>query len=177
MKKTQQRRHTLFIYCEGKTDGLFIQHLKRLYLQRGTKHVAVKIGTGGDYSTFISEVEKNAQARDYDEKYVVLDSNGKSKEELQKAEKLAQIKNIKLIWQKPCLEGIFLRILKSGKFIKEKSEVCKSNFNRLYMSDNTPLSEVLLEKLFTKDILNSKRHELSELEQLIQLMEKKREKN
>ena len=67
--------------------------------------------------------------------------------------------------------------MKSEKFIKEKSEVCKSNFNKLYMSDDTPLSEVLLEKLFTKDTLNSKRHELSELEQLIQLMEKKRGKN
>ena len=170
MKKIQQRRHTIFIYCEGKTDGLFVQHLKKLYLLRGTKHVAIKTGTGGDYSTFISEVKKNAQVRDYDEKYIVLDSNGKNKEELQKAEKLAQEKHIQLIWQKPCLEGIFLRILKSVKFIKEKSEFCKSNFNKLYMSYNTPLSEILLEKLFTKDILNSKRREVQELDQLIKLM-------
>lgn len=173
MKKTHQRRHTIFIYCEGKTDGLFIQHLKRLYLQRGIKHVAIKTGTGGDYSTFISEVDKNIQARDYDEKYIVLDSNGKSDEELKKAEKLAQTKNIKLIWQKPCLEGIFLRILKNERFIKEKSKDCKSAFNKEYVSDNIPFSENLLKKLFTKDILNSKRQELSELDQLIQSMEKK----
>ena len=103
----------------------------------------------------------------------MLDSNGKNKEELQKAEKLAQKKHIQLIWQKPCLEGIFLRILKSVKFIKEKSEFCKSNFNKLYMLYNTPLSEILLEKLFTKDILNSKRREVQELDQLIKLMEEK----
>lgn len=175
MSKIKQRRHTIFIYCEGKTDGLFTQHLKRLYLQRGTKHVAIKTGTGGDYFTFISEVEKNAQARDYDEKYIVLDTNGKSKEELNKAKKLAQPKNIKLIWQQPCLEGIFLRILKSEKFIKEKSKGCKLAFNKEYVPDDTPFSEILLKKLFTKDILNSKRQELSELDQLIQLMEKKSE--
>jgi len=71
-----------FIYCEGKTDALFVRHLKKLYLDRGTKHISIKGGTGGDHSTLIKEVEKNAQARSYDKKYILLDRNGKKQEEL-----------------------------------------------------------------------------------------------
>ena len=175
MKKIQHRRQTIFIYCEGKTDALFVQHLKKLYLLRGTKHVTIKPGTGGDPYTLISKIENNAQVRDYDEKYIVLDSDDKNKEELQKIEKSAQAKDkdIELIWQKPCLEGVFLRILNNEIFIKEKSECCKSKFNKIYTPDNTHLSEKLLEELFTKNILDSKRQEIQELNWLITLMEEK----
>ena len=178
MKTKKQRRHTIFIYCEGKTDGLFVQHLKNLYLERGTKHVAIKIGTGGDYSTFITEVENNAHVRDYDEKYILLDSNGKNKKNLEEAEYSAQEKDIALIWQRPCLEGVFLRILKGKQFIKETSKFCKSTFNKTYLKEKEGLSEILLSKLFTKDILETKRREVQELDQLIKLMEeKKKDKN
>ena len=177
MKKTRQIRHTIFIYCEGKTDHLFVQHLKKIYFIRGSKKISLKRGTGGKLSTYISETMKNAQVRDYDEKYIVLDSNGKKEEELKKAQNESQKYDIQLIWQKPCLEGVFLRILKGAQFIKEKSELCKSIFNREYTSDNTPLTETLLEKLFTKDILDTKRKEIKELEQLTQLMEKKEGKS
>ena len=171
-QKQHQRRQTIFIYCEGKTDSLFVQHLKNLYPPPRTKKVKIKKGTGGDPYTLISEVKRNAQVRDYDEKYIVLDSDGKNKEELQKVEKSDQAKDIELIWQIPCLEGVFLRILKNEIFIKETSKNCKSKFNNLYMPDNTPLSEKL-EELFTKDSLDSKRQEVKELDQLIKLMEEK----
>ena len=186
MKKSRQIRHTIFIYCEGKTDHLFVRYLKKQYLVRGTKQITLKKGTGGKLSTFILETVKIAQVREYNEKYIVLDSDGKKEEELGKELKEAQNKikrdninkddiNIQLIWQKPCLEGVFLRILKSDKFIKEKSESCKSIFNKEYIQDKTPLTETLLEKLFTKDFLSAKRQEVQELDQLIQLMEKRKE--
>ena len=173
MRKTQQRRHTIFIYCEGKTDRLFVQHLKDLYILRGVKQVYLKRGTGGDLSTYISETVKNAQVRDFDEKYIVLDSNGKKEQKLKRAEEESQKHKIQLIWQRPCLEGVFLRILKGEQFIREKSRTCKSVFNKEYMSDNTPLTETLLKRLFTKNILDKKRKEIKELDQLIQLMKKR----
>ena len=171
MKKSRQVRHTIFIYCEGKTDHLFVQYLKRLYLLRGTKQVDPRKGRGGGLSTFISDIIGNAQVRDYDEKYIVLDSDDKKEEELKESQTESQKYNIQLIWQKPCLEGVFLRILKGDQFIKETSESCKAIFKREYMPDNTSLTESLLEKLFTKNILNTKRKKVSELNQLIQLME------
>lgn len=186
MKKLKQLRHTIFIYCEGKTDHLFVRYLKKLYLFRGTKQITLKKGTGGKLFTFILETVKNAQVREYNEKYIVLDSDGKKEEELEKEFKEAQNRikrdninkddiNIQLIWQKPCLEGVFLRILKGNQFIKEKSELCKSIFNKEYIQSKTPLTEALLEKLFTTDILNAKRQEVQELDQLIRLMEKRKE--
>ncbi len=179
MKKLKQLRHTIFIYCEGKTDHLFVRYLKKLYLVRGTKQVTLKKGTGGKLSTFILETVKNAQVREYNEQYIVLDSDGKKEEELKEAQnKIKKDKiDIQLIWQKPCLEGVFLRILKGNQFIKEKSESCKSIFNKEYIQDKTPLTEALLEKLFTKDILSANRQKVQELDQLIRLMEDRKDKN
>ena len=171
MRKIHQRRYTIFIYCEGKTDSLFVQHLKKLYSQRGVNQITIKQGTGGDCSTFITEIINNAQVRDFDEKYIVLDSNGKTKEELTEAKKKGQEHNIQLIWQKPCLEGVFLRILKGAHFVNEKSKKCKSFFEKEYMAGNISL-EILLEKLFTKDKLDTKRRDIEELDQIIQLMQK-----
>lgn len=172
MKKTRQVRHTIFIYCEGQTDYLFARHLKKIYLIRGSKKITLKRGTGGDLSTFISETVRNAHIREYNEKYIMLDANGKKEEKLEKAEKKGQKDNIQLIWQRPCLEGVFLRILKNSHLIKEKSQLCKSVFYKEYTNKGF-LTDTLLEKLFSKKILNRKREEIQELDQLIQLMEKK----
>lgn len=122
-EKIKTSTDTIFIYCEGKEDHLFIRHLKKLYLLRGIKKITLKKGTGGALSTFISETVNNAQVRDYDEKYIVLDSDDKKKEELRKAQTESQKHNIQLIWQKPCLEGVFLRILRGNQFIKDKERI------------------------------------------------------
>ena len=125
MKKLRQVKHTIFIYCEGKTDYLFVQHLKKLYSSHRTKKITLKKGTGGELSTFLSDVVKNAQVRDYDEKYILLDSDSKTEQELKELEKThlkAETKEIQLIWQKPCLEGVFLRILEDYQLLKEQSK-------------------------------------------------------
>ena len=120
MKKARQIRHTIFIYCEGKTDHLFVQHLRNLYLTRGTKKVTLKEGSGGSLFTFISETVKNAQVRDFNEKYIVLDADVEKERKLKKGQKEELERNkINLIWQTPCLEGVFLRILKGKQFIKK----------------------------------------------------------
>ena len=164
-------RSTIFIYCEGKTDALFVQHLKNLYLQRGTKQIDIKKGSGGGDSTFISVVKKATSSAEYDKKYIVLDSNGKTKKKREDLEASAKREEIQLIWQQPCLEGVFLRILKGEKFITAKSsQHCKSIFNKKY-SNNKLLDTSVLEKILNKSILEKKRQQFSELNQLIQLME------
>ena len=176
MKKSRYTRHTILIYCEGKTDYLFALHLKKLFPSRGFKTITLIKGRGGALSTFISDIEN--KPGEYDKKYIVLDSNGKREEDLREAQNQSQKHNIELIWQKPCLEGIFLRILKGNQFIKEKSESCKDIFYKKYTSDRKPLTEKLLNQLFTKlfakDFLNTKRQEVPELDQLIRLMEKEK---
>ena len=171
MRNLRQVRHTLFIYCEGKTDYLFVHHLKKLYLIRGSKQIKIKKGSGGDISTFISDTVKNAQVRDYDEKYIVLDTDRKSDAELEEAKHQSHQKNIHLIWQKPCLEGIFLRILKNDKLIQETSESCKALFYKEYNQNNKAFTEELLNTLFPKTLLDNRRQKIKELNQLIQLME------
>ena len=170
MKKLKLIRYTISIYCEGKTDYLFSCYLKKLYLTRGSKQITLKRGTGGDISTFISNTVKNAQIRDYDEKFIVLDADQKTKNELKKAEQQSFKEKIKIIWQKLCLEGLFLRILKNNQHTQKTSKECKNLFYKEYNPNNKPLED-LLNTLFPKELLETKRQEVAELDQLIKLME------
>ena len=171
MRNLIQIRYTLFIYCEGKTDYLFVRHLKNLYLIRGSKQIKIKKGSGGDISTFISDTVNNVQVSGYDEKYIVLDTDKKSDAELEEAKQQSRQENIHLIWQKPCLEGLFLRILKNNKLNQETSESCKTLFYKEYNQNNKTLTEELLSTLFPKILLDNRRQKIKELDQLIQLME------
>ena len=166
------RRRTIFIYCEGKTDALFVQHLKDLYLQHRTKQITIRKGAGGGDSKFILAVKKEASSAEYDKKYIVLDSNGKTPQEREELKISAKREEIQLIWQRPCLEGVFLRILKTENFIKKSSQHCKSTFKENYLnSNNQSLTPHVLKKILNKSILEKKRQQLLELNQLIQLME------
>ena len=171
MKYPRQIRHTLFIYCEGKTDHLFIKYLKKLYSVRGSKHITLKKGVGGDASTFILETVKHTQQHEYDEIYIVSDTDQRTTNELQTIEKNYKQKNIQFIWQKPCVEGMFLKILKEKSYTHETSKVCKNLFYKEYSPNNPSLTKSLLNKLFSKKTLDSKRQKISELDQLIKLME------
>ena len=170
MSNPRQAKYTIFIYCEGKTDCLFVKYLHRLYHCRGQSKITFKEGTGGGFSTFISDVVKNAQIRDYDEKYILLDVDNKSEQEQKRAEKSSQEKNIQLIWQKPCLEGVFLQIL--GQRVYGTSKECKSFFYKEYKVKDSKLTEALLCQFFSKTLLNLKRKEIKSLNLLIKLMEK-----
>ena len=164
MNLKRQIRHTVFIYCEGKTDAEFAQYLKKLYSIRGTKHIKIKTGRGGDLSTFLSAIRRDAQVRDYDEKYILLDSNGKSPEELKESKQESQKHDTLLIWQRPCLEGVFLRVLNPKGFIPDKtSKKCKDIFYKDYAKHATLTT--VLETLFTKTLMDKKRKEIPELNQ------------
>ena len=170
--KKRTARTTVFIYCEGKTEHLFVKHLKDLYLVRGTRQVTLKKGTGGDISTFISETLKNATIRDYDGKYILLDADRRSKKERELLAKSAQDDNIQLIWQIPCLEGVLLKILGDREVENQESFVCKKNFKRKYLAGNMILSEPLLKKLLPKGVLDAKRKSIPELDLLIYSIER-----
>ena len=167
----KRQKHTIFIYCEGKTDKLFAQHLKKLYINRGTKKINLKEGTGGDFFTFITEILKNPDSIGCNEKYILLDTNGKKSEELKESESKSEEHDISLIWQKPCLEGVFLRILEPKTSLTNKtSKQCKDIFYKKYIK-HPPLTTAKLENLFPKDKLNKKRKDIPELDQLITIME------
>lgn len=66
--------------------------------------------------------------RDYNEKYIVLDADQKTKTELNKTEKQISEHEIKLIRQKPCLEGFLLSVLEHNNRIQKTSGECKNLF-------------------------------------------------
>ena len=167
MNFKRQVRHTVIIYCEGKTDKLFLQYLKKLYVDRGIKKITIKEKRGA--SRLSSNMEKIAQITGHDKKCILLDINNKKPQKIKELGEESTRNDIQLIWQEPCLEGVFLKIL-DKTLLKETSQKCKNIFYKKH-TNQTALTTVLLEKLFTKTILNKKRKEIPELNQLIKIME------
>ena len=114
---------------------------------------------------------KNDSA-DYDSKYILLDTNSKSKPEIQELEKKAKKYNIELIWSVPCLEGLLLKMLKKGfRENNADSKKCKSIFKNEYNNKKENWGIQLLEKLFPKETIEIKKNKIPVLEKLIHIIE------
>ncbi len=164
MVKKRKQKHTIFIYCEGKDDRLFIQHLKRAFASL-KKSIESKKGGGGGPSWMIQKTTR--EPGEYDEKYIFLDlDQGKDKE---KHESDANKQNITLIWSTPCLEGLFLQIL-NGHPQMSDSQKYKNHFKKEYNSNKRQYDPTMFERLFPKEKLVSKKAKIPTLNQLIQII-------
>jgi hypothetical protein len=80
--------------------------------------------------------------------------------------KEAKQKRITLIGSTPCLEGLLLKIL--GKKVPVLSDECKKSLHPLLCGKETDKRSY--EKLFTKEVLDTVRDEIEELDTLIKLI-------
>ena len=161
----RRQKRTIFIYCEGKTDYLFIQYLKIVF-SSSSKRIKPKKRNGGGPSSMIRKIANNS-AEEYDEKYIFLDlDQDKNKEQ---CENDAKQKDITLIWSDPCLEGLFLQILNNNSQMPN-SKKYKSYFKNKYNSGQDKYDLVKLKELFPKDKLISKKEKISTLSQLIEII-------
>lgn len=165
-KKRRRANKTLLMFGEGFSDGMFLKHLKKLYSFNTGVAITVKKGKGGDAKSIVIDAIKTPG--DFDRKIVVLD-NDKPKNEMVGARKEAKSKGVELLENTPCLEYLLISII--NKEPREKNSIwCKSEFESKYLGTNKrgELSEY--NRLFPKNLLNSKRSTIPELDKLISLM-------
>ncbi len=153
--------HTVLIVGEGLTEEAFLGHLKSLYITRGCG-VGLKIrnahGKGPEHVVDFTIRQCNNIA--YDRVVALLDTDDPWSD---KVVKRARQKKIELIGSTPCIEGLLLRILNQPA--PEQSADCKQ---RITNSINGKLTNPgSYNGLFTQEVLEARRVQISELDDLL----------
>ncbi len=169
-KKRRSASRTLLVYGEGLGEEVFLKYLRGLYSKNSGVEVKIRNGKGGTpINIVISAVNEPGS---FDRKVVVLD-NDKSEQEMNSARNEAKRKAIELIENLPCLEATLLSILRSGQSFSNKASVwCKSEFESNYLDKKKRTDVAEYPKFFSKNLLDSQRTKVAELNVLIELMEK-----
>ena len=168
-KKKRSAKKTILIFGEGLGEEIFLKHLRSLYSQDSGAQAKIQKGRGGAAERIV--VDSHKTPGDFDKRFVVID-NDKAEDEMERARREAKKRNIELIENTSCLEFLLLLILKNGqKKHKRSSSWCKKEFESKYIDKKKRSESREYAKLFPKELLDGKRHEISELDKLISILE------
>ncbi len=168
-KKRRQANKTLLVFGEGFGEEIFLKHLKNLYSYKSNVAITVKKGKGGDAQSIVIDTDRTPGA--FDRKIVILD-NDKTKAEMTKARQEAKNRSIELFENTPCLEFLLISIL-NKKPSEKNSNWCKGEFESKYLDKKKRGEPNEYVKLFPKKLLDAQRIKISELNELILIMEGK----
>lgn len=167
-KKRRSASRTLLVYGEGLGEEMFLKYLRGLYSKNSGVEVKIRNGKGGTpINIVISAVNEPGS---FDRKVVVLDDD-KSQQEMNLARVEAKKREIELIENLPCLEATLLSIVRNGQSFSNKTSAwCKSEFESNYLDKKKRTDVGEYTKFFSKNLLDSQRSKVSELNILISLM-------
>ncbi|MDE0243598.1 MAG: hypothetical protein OYG31_02715 [Candidatus Kaiserbacteria bacterium] len=103
----------------------------------------------------------------YDRTVVILDGDD---EGIGEARKEAAERNLVLIENNPCMEGLFLTLL-GVNISGRKSGYCKDKFESRYMAKREKRDLNKYKEVFPKNLLDHKRKELEKLNEMISYVE------
>ena len=152
-KPRSVNKTTLLVMGEGEHDKAFLSHMKGIYHERrsGSK-VTLDFSSGGSPHDIIKDTVKKSRHVDYDQKFILMDSDVPIKQQDVKA---ANDSGISILYSKPlCLEGMLLNVL--GQKIPNAAQKCKSVLHP-QLSDNPALSKSY-EPLLAKPVLDKTNH-------------------
>ena len=160
MTYTKQQKISIVIYCEGKTEVVFLKYVKSLFINGKIKTVRIKSEGGGSLSS-VREIANRCKTHlNFDEVYIFMDGDKITQQDrLRKSDLIS----------KPCIEGFFLKILQ--KTPPNKSSECKKYFENNYLNRKEKLSSYFYEKIFTREILNQRRQNIPLLNKIIKIFE------
>lgn len=162
-------RQTALIYCEGAHDAAFINLVKLQYAgfsQTGTRF-KVMTGQGGSPDSLVREMLRIPASYD---RYLLKVDADRAGSERQLAESLAKEsdKSISFCWSVPCLESLLLSMLLPGEiFTSSQSSLLKQRFEKEYVPTSKRSNRRSYEQHFPKQLLDSARQRVAELDDLI----------
>jgi hypothetical protein len=174
IRKPRYPNWTVLAVGEGETEKAFLQFLKRLYNKRGDGvSIRINYAGGGDPECVIKNAIKMTP-RSFNQAFVVLDKDLPCR--LLYINK-ARVSRLELIWCVPCIEGLFLKILIPGFDPSARSAAeCKKLFEQRYLDENDKLDPDKYEKVFSFQILEIKRAEITELGKIISFMTERKKR-
>ena len=170
--KLRNPNWTVLAVGEGETEKAFLQFLKgKLNKRDDGITIRVNYAGGGGPECVIDHAIKMSP-KNYDCAFVLLDKDLRCRENYFKK---ARVYRLELIWCIPCIEGLFLKILKPTFDPATKStDACKQFFEGTYLNDDDKLVPIKYESIFDYDLLERRRMEVRELGTLVRLMTEKR---
>lgn len=157
------------IVGEGKTEKVFLDHLKSLYLaRRGDLIVKVDQGKGGSPRELLRSAIRIADRAQYSRRYLVVDGDccevGFEEE--------ARTEGFEAIVLDPCFEAMALRVLgcrrKKGEEWDRDSAKAKAKFRDLYLTGSDKMiSRRLCGKIFPDEVIEERRGRVVVLERLV----------
>lgn len=139
----------LIVVGEGPQDKAFLNYMKSLHdIRESGQTVTISSADGGSPGDIINTVIRKHRHTDFDERYVLLDSDVPISQQVRaKAKK----QKIVLIESTPhCLEGMLLDVL--GQFIPSTSKACKAAMHPQLSSE--PTNPKAYAALFPQSVLD-----------------------
>lgn len=168
-KKRRSANRTLLMYGEGLGEEMFLKYLRRLYSYDSGVAVTIRNGKGGNAISIIINAVNEPGA--FDRRIVILD-NDKSEQEMNYARTEALQKGVELLENSPCLEATLLVILRPNlSFSNKTSAWCKNEFESNYIDKKKRTEIGEYGKIFSKNILDTQRVNVPELDAIISLMQ------
>ncbi|MCX6865154.1 MAG: hypothetical protein NTV46_02855 [Verrucomicrobia bacterium] len=167
------RTQSILLFGEGKTDAVFLSHLRDLYRVPGTA-IKVEHGRGGSEQTVVHGAIKIACLADYSNVLILLDSD-RNDEPI--PPEWCREHRLSIKRSAPCLEALLLEILGDGKLSglrhgANASDRCKSHFQGTYLGTDRS-SHVLgrlkktLQARFSLELLEEARTRIPILNEII----------
>lgn len=161
-KRGRAASTTLLIIGEGATEKAFLDHLKSIYIQRGSGlSVTVRKAFGGSPENIVRYTSNIIRNAAYDKVAILMDTDVPWTD---KTISIAQSKKIILIGSKPCIEGMLLKIC--GVIDPPQlADICKLQCTEVFSGDLTH-PRTYKDKI-TRDQLDHRREEIVELNILL----------
>lgn len=153
---TKPKRHvaktTLVIVGEGPDDKAFVKHMNQVFSKEGSDiRASIQKASGGSPGNVITHAIRKNKQREFNQRFIVLDSDIAVEPA---AQKLAKEKDYTLIfWHPQCLEGTLLTVLGENVTQTETSQQLKQRLQPKLSGHHTESDAYA--NLFTKDILTT----------------------
>ena len=168
-RNQREAKHTTLLYGEGYSEKIFLEYLRGIYARSSSVRVTIKCGSGGSPEMIVSKAMRDAGR--FDRRIVVMDGDSGAGE-MRRVRELAESNGIRIIENTPCLEGVLLSILESGKsYSSMSSGDCKEEFESRYIRRQERRDKRKYEQYFPKALLDEERSRVEELDALISVFE------
>jgi hypothetical protein len=166
-------RESIVLFGEGKTETIFLDHLKTVY--EAHRHLKIKVGTGqGKTPRDVAARLVNTLLRvgHYDRSLLLIDSDI----EHHLTSKYLKTHNITLVLSMPkCIEGLMLKILDElpKGAAHSSSKDLKSAFMKYLVTTESSYARKFADKcpaLFPKELLDAKRRQIPELDAILHFL-------
>lgn len=174
IKPTRNTKTTILIVGEGPTEKAFLQYLKELYITRDYEFaVKIECGAGGSPCSVVQKAIRLRGSRAYDKCYVLFDADRSLETDYKLSDRMNKRPRIEVLKATPCIEGLFLAILKHPGFSQASSlsDNCKRDFHANYISEDKKMDKRSYAVKFSRTMLDDHRVQVPELDLILKAMQ------